>query len=138
MRITKRQFGDVVVLDFHGPVAGRKAVETLESTMRGLCAEGVQQVVANLSRVPSVDLAGLGALVDAHMALRQAGAVFKLACITKRIHDLVVIARLLTVFDACDTVEEAVGGAAPADVGLKSPQPSLMSLAMIHRFLHRA
>jgi hypothetical protein len=70
--------------------------------------------------------------------VQQANGTFKLACITKRIHDLVVITRLLTVFDTYDSVEEAVGGPVPAYAGVEAPRPSLMSLGMAQRFLHRA
>ena len=64
--------------------------------------------------------------------------MFKLACITKRIQDLVVITRLLTVFDTYESVAEAVG-AAPAYVGLKASQPpSSMPLGATDRFLGRA
>ena len=138
MRISERQFGDVVVLDLHGAIAGPKAVETVEATVRRLCREGFRNVVASLADVPHVDLGGLGALVDAHMALRQANGTFKLASITKRIHDLVVITRLLTVFDTYDSVEEALGGPVPAYAEVAAPQPSLMSLGMVQRFLRRA
>ena len=109
MRIRERQFGDVIVLDLHGPIAGAKSVETVDSTVRRLCRQGVPNVVASLADVPHVDLGGLGALVHGHMALRQARGSFKLACITNRIRDLAVITRLLTVFDTYDSVEEAVG-----------------------------
>ena len=138
MRINERQFGDVVVLDLHGAIAGAKAVAMVESTVRRLSGEGIRHVVASLADVPHADLGGLGALVDAHRSVQQANGTFKLACITKRIHDLVVITRLLTVFDTYDSVEEAVGGPVPAYAGVEAPRPSLMSLGMAQRFLHRA
>jgi anti-sigma B factor antagonist len=135
MRITERQCGDALVLDLHGPIAGRKAAGMLETAVRRHCGDGVRSVVADLSGVPAVDLAGLGALLDAHLALRQASGVFKLACITKRIDDLIVITRLLTIFDTYDSVEEAVGGASPAYAGVQSPRFPLLSLGTIHRIL---
>jgi anti-sigma B factor antagonist len=138
MRITERPFDDVIVLDLHGPIAGPKAAGMLEAAVRRHCRSGVRSVVADLSSVPSVDLAGLGALVDAHLALREAGGCFKLASVTKRIHDLVVITRLLTVFDTYDSVEEAVGGAIPAYAGVKSQRLSLLSLGTINRVFRRA
>jgi anti-sigma B factor antagonist len=138
MKITERQFGNLVVMDLRGAFAGPKAVEALAAAVRRRCKDGTRKVVANFEGVPSVDLAGLGALVDAHMALRQANALFTLACVTKRIHDLVVITRLLTVFDTHESVEEAMGGAPSVDVGVRTPEPSLMSLGMIQRFLRRA
>lgn len=136
MRITERQFGDVVVLDLHGPIAGPKAVGELECAVRRLCRDGVGTVVANLGSVRSVDVGGLGALVDAQTALRRAGGILKLAGITKRMHDLVVITRLLTAFDTCGTVEQAVGRATPMAADLPFTEESL-SLGMIDRFLRR-
>src|ERR1700759_3985315 len=114
MKVNNRRFGDVAILDIHGPIAGRKAAETMAAIIRTFCHEGPRHVVARLADVPSMDLGGVGGPVDAHMALRQANGTFKLACVTKRIHDMVVVTRLLTVFDTYDSVEEAVGGPVPA------------------------
>ncbi len=62
----------------------------------------------------------------------------RLASLTKRIHDLVVITRLLTVFNTFDSVEQAIQGATPAYAGIADPAAcSPMSLEMIHRFLRR-
>jgi anti-sigma B factor antagonist len=138
MKITEHQVGEVAVMDLRGALAGRNAVEALDTAVRRRCRDGTRRVVANFAGVPSVDLAGLGALVDAQMALRRAGVAFTLACVTKRIHDLVVITRLLTVFDTCDSIEEAVGGAAPTTGGPEAPGLSLTSLGTIQRFLRRA
>jgi anti-sigma B factor antagonist len=138
MRITERQCGDAVVLDLHGPIAGPKAAAMLEAAVRRHCGDGVRSVVADLSGVPAVDLAGLGALLDAHMAVRRASGAFKLACITKRIDDLIVITRLLTIFETYDSVEEAVGGAFPVYAGVQSPRFPLLSLGTIHRILRGA
>jgi anti-anti-sigma regulatory factor len=92
-----------------------------------------------MARVRSVDLAGLGALVEAYSAMREGGGEMRLASLTKRIHDLVVITRLLTVFNTFDSVEDAVQGQSPALTGTAEPaQVSSMSLGMIHRFLRRA
>lgn len=63
--------------------------------------------------------------------------MFKVACITKRIHDLVVITRLLTIFETYDSVEEAVGEATAAYAGLNFSERSLTSLGTIDRFLGR-
>jgi anti-sigma B factor antagonist len=135
MRITERQCGDAVVLDLHGPIAGRKAAGILEAAVRRHCGAGVRSVVANLGGVPSVDLAGLGALLDAYLAMRQASGAFKVACITKRIDDLIVITRLLTIFETYDSVEEAVGGASPAYAGEPSLRLPLLPRGTIHRLL---
>ena len=137
MRISVRRVGDAVVLDLHGALAGHKAVAMLESAVRRHCREGVRDMVANLGGVPSVDLAGLGALVDAQGALGQMNGGFKLACIASRMHDLVVITRLLTVFDTYDSVEEALGETSLAPAGATSPQISEVPFGAIQRLLRR-
>jgi len=137
MKITERQFGDVIVMDLRGAIAGRRAADMIATAVRRHTREGVRRIVANLAGVSAVDLVGLGALVDAYMEARQASAALALACVTKRIHDLVVITRLLTIFDTYDSVEEALGGATTMETGAKPAPISLMSLGMIQRFLRR-
>jgi STAS domain len=58
----------------------------LDAAVRRHCQDGGRSIVADLSGVPAVDLAGLGALLDADLAVRQASGVFKLAGITKTPH----------------------------------------------------
>ncbi|MGH9140924.1 MAG: STAS domain-containing protein [Vicinamibacterales bacterium] len=128
MRITERQFGDVVVLDLHGAIAGYKAAGELECAVRRHCRNSIGAVVANLGGVRSVDVSGLAALFEAQTTLRRDGGNFKLAGITTRIHDLIVITRLLTMFDAYDSVEEALGRAMPMAADLNFSTGSLPPL----------
>ena len=57
--------------------------------------------------------------------------------VTKRMHHLVVITRLLTLFDTFESVEEAVGCTIPATAQPAFAGSSVLSLASIHRMLHR-
>jgi anti-sigma B factor antagonist len=137
MRITQRQFDNIVILDLHGPLVGVEAAEAVADRMALLRRDGVRHVVTSLSDVPTVDLAGLGALVEAYGTMRKAGGLFKLACVAARIDDLLVLTRLITVFDTYDSVEEAVGGPVPAYAGIEAA-PSPMAFWTIPRFLRGA
>src|SRR5687767_2476925 len=108
MNITERRFEHAVVLDVTGPITGREAAGMIDAAVRRHARARTRILVANLGRVPFVDLAGLGALVDAQTTMRHAGGAFRLACVTKHIQDLVVITRLLTVVDTFESIEEAV------------------------------
>jgi anti-sigma B factor antagonist len=137
--ISERLVEHAAVLDVAGPMTGHKAAGMIDAAVRRHARAGTPILVANLGRVPSVDLAGLGALVDAYITMRQAGSAFRLACVASRIHDLVVITRLLTVIDTFDSVEEALGGAIPTDHGMaQDGKLSMIALAPIQRFLRRA
>ena len=138
MSINERRFEHAVVLDLTGPMTGRTSAGMIDEAVRRHAKTSARILVANLGRVPFVDLAGLGALVDAHVTMRQVSGVFRLACVTKRIHDLVVITRLLTVLDTFDSVEHAAGGAIPPDALTQNERLSIIALAPIQRFLRRA
>jgi anti-anti-sigma factor len=113
MWISKRQAGDALVVDFCGRLHGHKAAEVLEDAVNGNHArEGV--VVANLGEVRAMDNRCLDILVGASRSARAAGRAFRLAGVTRRLQDLVVITRLLTECDTFETVEAALGDAAPA------------------------
>jgi anti-sigma B factor antagonist len=139
MRISERQIGDVVVLDLAGPLYGWQAAGAMEDIIRRHCRSGAETIVVNLARVGSIDCGGLGALVDGYNTMRTAGGEMRLAAITKRINDLLVITRLLTVFETFDTVEQALEGRPlPAYCGMLEPGPlSAKSLGTIHAFLRQ-
>jgi anti-sigma B factor antagonist len=137
MRLTERQIGTATVLELRGALAGTRAVETFDAAIHRLCRLGTSKVVADLGRIRAIDLAGLGALVDAHRALRQHGSGFALARLTARLHDLVVMTRLLTVFETHDSVEAALGSA-PVSADMSRVDVSPTTLGMITRFLRRA
>ena len=118
-------------------MAGHKAAGELECAVRRHCRDSISAVVANLGDVGSVDVSGLAALFGAQATLRRDGGIFKLAGITTRIHDLVVITRLLTMFETYDSVEDAVGRAAPTAAELNFSEQPMPPLGMFQRFLRR-
>jgi anti-sigma B factor antagonist len=66
--------------------------------------------VLDLGRVRYVDSAGLGELVQAFSAVRTRGGEMKLLNVTKRLNNLLVVTRLLTVFDCYDQEADALAG----------------------------
>jgi anti-anti-sigma factor len=137
MRIKQRRVGDVVVLDLAGPLTGWTAGRAIEEAVRGQRQAGTHTVVVNFQQVPSVDLAGLGALIDGYGGMREAGGEMRLAGLT-RIQDLVVMTRLLTMFDTFESVERAIEGPIPAFRTVDaSPRLFASARGMFHR-LRRA
>jgi len=137
MKIIERKLAGALVLDVVGRIAGYDATILIHEVVRRHSAAG-RIVVANLADVPSVDCGGLGALVEAYCTAKKAGGVLRLAGVTTRIHDLLVLTRLLTVFETFDSVEEAARGAASAPDIRDTPRVSMATLGAIHRFLRRA
>lgn len=139
MTITERRIGDVLVLDIAGPLAGWKAATGMREAVARSGPMSPRTIVVNLANVRSIDLAGLDALFGAQGTMRAAGGEIRLASLPRRIHDLVIITRLLTAFDTFDSVEEAIEGpiAARTSVDVSAPVSSL-SPGLIMRGLGRA
>ena len=143
MRIIERSLGHTTILDLHGALTGPEGTERLGASIHRLTHAGRQQLVVNLEDVPSIDAAGLGTLVDAYSVITRNSGTLRLAHLTKRLHDLIVITRLVTVFDIFDSVEDAIRNgsrATPNPVTTSSavPQLSQASLGSIECFLRHA
>lgn len=111
MAMKEQSAGGVVILELSGSFLSDPEVSNFHNRLRELKDEGSQNVVADLSRVDLISSAGVGALVGGAKTLREAGGDLKLAKLSERTHNvLVVIARLGSVFNIYDSVDEAVKG----------------------------
>ena len=117
MHIEQRTVGDVVVLSIIGDIAmnGTGASQVADK-VRSVLQEGHDRLVLDLGRVRYVDSAGLGELVQAFSAVRNRGGAMKLLNVTKRLNDLLVVTKLLTVFDCFDQESEALASFEPQGV----------------------
>ena len=143
MRITERWLGDAVVLDLHGPLNCPEGTERLRAAVHRLASAGRLQLIVNLEDVPSIDAAGLGALADAYSVITRTGGTIRLAHLNKRLHDLIVITRLVTVFEIVDSVEDQARSGSgvtpnPLTAGSAVPQLSRAPLGSIQPFLSLA
>jgi anti-sigma B factor antagonist len=117
MQVQERTVGDVVVVTVTGEVAAGKGSDVrLKDRINRLLHEGHRKLLLDLGGVTYVDSAGLGQLVQLHATNARQEGTLKLLHVGKRLHDLLVITRLLTVFDTFDSEAEAVAsfGAATA------------------------
>ena len=108
MQMTERRVGSVTVLDLAGTITIDDDAERLKDKINSLIQQTRTSVVLNLADVSYIDSGGLGQLVASYAALARAAGALKLLHLTKRNHDLLSITRLVTVFQAFDTEDEAV------------------------------
>jgi anti-sigma B factor antagonist len=107
MTISERAVGNVRVLDIEGPITQGPS-DVLTDKIRSLLQQGEKRLVVNLAGVAYMDSGGLGALVQAYATTAKQGGSLKLQHLTRKIHDLLVITKLITVFDCFDSEETAV------------------------------
>ncbi|MGA8299332.1 MAG: STAS domain-containing protein [Terriglobales bacterium] len=99
MQTKSRQAGDVVIIDVSGRITHGEGNLMLREIVRDLVDKGSNRIVLNLNDVHYIDSSGLGELVKTHTTVRNKGGELKLASLNKRVHDLLEITRLATVFD---------------------------------------
>ena len=108
MEITERVVGDVMILDLKGKITLGEGDELLKDKVNSVVNQGHRKMVLNLAEVPYLDSAGLGEVVRAYTTMSRQGGKLKLLNLTKRITDLLVITKLITVFETFDSESEAV------------------------------
>jgi len=80
----------------------------LRDTVRDLIGKGSKKILLNLGDVTYIDSSGIGELVSAFTAVRREGGELKLLNLTKKVHDLLQITKLYTVFDIKDDEATAI------------------------------
>ena len=109
MQIAERSVGNVKVLDLSGQITLAKGDDQLlKDKVNSLVHQGNKRILVNLANVTHMDSAGLGELVGAYTTVTKSGGSMKLVNLTKRLHDLLSITKLLTVFDTFDSEAEAL------------------------------
>ena len=116
MDIESRAVGDVMVLDLKGKMTLGEGDELLKDKVNSLVHQGHQKLILNLAAVPYVDSAGLGEIVRTYTTVSRLGGSLKLLNLTKRIHDLLSITKLLTVFETFESEDDAVRSFSSANV----------------------
>ena len=108
MDISERKVGNVTIVDISGRMVASDNPGRLKDKVTSLVFQGEKRIILNLGNVSYVDSSGLGEMVACHGSAVRGGGEVKLANAGKKINDLLVMTKLLTVFDAHDTEEAAI------------------------------
>ena len=108
LEVNERQAGDVTMLDMTGAVRIGEGSIALRDAIRGLADSGKKKILLNLAGVNYVDSSGIGELIANYTTVSRQGGQLKLLNLTDRIQNLLVITKLLTVFDAYEDEGEAL------------------------------
>lgn len=108
VKLTTRQVGDVSVVDVAGRITLGEGSSALRDTLRDLLAKDQKKILLNLGEVTYIDSSGIGELVSGFTTVTNAGGQLKLLSLTKRVHDLLQITKLYTVFDVHEEEPHAI------------------------------
>src|SRR6202051_2446043 len=99
LRATYRDAGVVTVVDIGGRITLGEGSALLRKTIRELLDDGRRKIVLHLADVNYIDSSGIGELVPAFTTVKKNGGDLKLLHLTKKVHDLLQLTKLFTVFD---------------------------------------
>jgi anti-sigma B factor antagonist len=108
MQIDERAVGEVTILDLKGKITLNEGDEVLKDKINSLIMQGKKKILLNLADVPYIDSAGLGEIVRTYTTVSRQGGQLKLVNLTKRITDLLMITKLLTVFETFEVEQDAI------------------------------
>ncbi|HLW54688.1 MAG TPA: STAS domain-containing protein [Candidatus Angelobacter sp.] len=108
MKANNRQVNGVTIVDMSGRITLGEGSVVLRDSIKDLIGKGQKKILLNLGDVSYIDSSGIGELVSAFTSVRNQGGELKLLKLTKKVHDLLQITKLYTVFDIKDDETEAV------------------------------
>ena len=108
MKIETRTVGDVYVLDCSGKITLGEGTMAIRNTVKDVLKGGGKKIILNLSDVNYIDSSGIGELVSSYTTVTNQGGLLKLVNLTKKIHELLAITKLLTVFQVFDSEQAAI------------------------------
>ena len=108
MKSSTRQVDGVTIVDLSGRITLGEGSVVLRDTVKDLLGKGQKKILLNLGDVSYIDSSGIGELVSAFTSVRNQGGELKLLHLTKKVHDLLQITKLYTVFDVKDDEAGAI------------------------------
>jgi anti-sigma B factor antagonist len=108
VKMTNSEVNGVSVMALDGRIVLGEESNSLREKLKGLIAEGKTKIVLNMAEIRYIDSAGLGTLVAAHLGAKTHGASLRLCHLGRKFHEVLLITKLLTVFDVYDTEAAAV------------------------------
>jgi anti-sigma B factor antagonist len=108
LNIQTRDLKNVSVISLEGRITLGEAASALRDAVKGAIARGARNLVLNLQKVQYVDSAGLGELVGIYVTARNQGGEVKLSGINAKLHGLMQVTKLHTVFDVYEDETAAV------------------------------
>jgi len=108
MKIKTSEKYEAVLLELKGNVMGGDDTKDFNEHLHKLIEEDKKRIVVDLAEVKFMNSSGLGMLIGGLTTVKKAGGQYKLANVTEKIESLLIITKLITIFENYDSVDEAI------------------------------
>ena len=107
MKMNSREHEQFVVMELKGKIMGGPDATVFHDTLKDFISKGHKHFILDLKKVDWMNSSGLGILISGLTTIRNAKGELKLARISDKIQSLLMITKLITVFESYETVEDA-------------------------------
>lgn len=107
MRIKTSEKYDAVVITIKGNVMGGPEAQEFHDLLGNLLDNKKSNIIIDLGGVKFMNSTGLGMLISGYTSVKNKGGALVLANATEKINSLLVITKLITIFDNYDSVDKA-------------------------------
>jgi len=108
MKLKEHMNGDVLILEISGKVEGGPHSDAFRSKVAEIIEKGHKKVLIDLSDVPWMNSTGIGMIVVGMSSITNAGGTVKFLNVKERVRSILMVTRLLTVFESYYGEEDAV------------------------------
>ena len=107
MKIKTSEKYEAVVLELKGNVMGGDDTKDFNELLHKQIDDGKKNIIVDLHDVKFMNSSGLGMLIGGLTTMKKAEGSLKLANVTDKIQSLLVITKLITIFESFNSVDEA-------------------------------
>lgn len=97
-----------VIIELKGNVMGGPSTEDFSDLLHSLVDDGKTNVIVDLGKVKFMNSSGLGMLIGGLTTLKKAGGDLRICRADKKIESLLVVTKLITVFNHYESLDEAI------------------------------
>jgi anti-sigma B factor antagonist len=108
MKIRIEERYEAVIIEIKGNVMGGPEAQEFSDSLKKLLQDGKKNIVVDLAEVKFMNSSGLGMMISGLTTVKNGGGQLKLANVTEKIHSLLMITKLITIFETFDSLDDAV------------------------------
>jgi anti-sigma B factor antagonist len=108
MRVKEEIKGDVVILTVNGNLMGGPESQELHEKVKSVLADGLRKIVIDIKGVKWLNSSGLGVLMACLTSIKEAGGQLKLASVAEKVQSILMITKLVDIFETYETADRAV------------------------------
>ncbi|MCS7053367.1 MAG: STAS domain-containing protein [Ignavibacterium sp.] len=99
---------NAVIIELKGDVMGGDDTKEFNELLHKLIDEGKKNIIVDLGEVKFMNSSGLGMLISALTTAKKAEGNLKLARVGEKIQSLLIITKLIQIFETFESVDDAV------------------------------